>query len=271
MTILVANGCSFTYGSELNDCGKNPSNLTWSALLAHKHNMEYLCVANPGASNDEITRTTIEKTWPLIQHKKDFAVAIMWTFPNRYEFRFESDLGEKNKNWFSVSPWTIEEATQLKKYLEKDGKFDDSFVSGMEQVRKKLESKGILDFIKKWYRVFGQSLYFESMHTFKAIVFLQNYLDKYGVPYFFTFADNVLFDIFDNMPEEVDFSLQCLYEQINMDRCFVFPDNRGFYQWALENNYSVGTTHPLESAHSDASNLMEKNFVQVVQKNCSTN
>ena len=37
MTVLVAGGDSFTYGNELADCTtQQPSELTWSAFLAHK-------------------------------------------------------------------------------------------------------------------------------------------------------------------------------------------------------------------------------------------
>jgi hypothetical protein len=43
-------------------------------------------------------------------------------------------------------------------------------------------------------------------------------------------------------------------------------DPRGFYQWARENKYPVGTTHPLEAAHADAAKLMQEKFNELVKK-----
>jgi len=43
---------------------------------------------------------------------------------------------------------------------------------------------------------------------------------------------------------------------------------RGFYQWALENKYSIAPMgHPLEEAHHDASLLLEDKFNELVKKN----
>ena len=41
---------------------------------------------------------------------------------------------------------------------------------------------------------------------------------------------------------------------------------RGFYQWAIENKYKIGTTHPLEEAHKDAAKLIEEKFNAMVKK-----
>jgi hypothetical protein len=69
--------------------------------------------------------------------------------------------------------------------------------------------------------------------------------------------------------------LQVCYNQIDHDRWFWFPAGtgsnqtktpRGFYQWAVENKYPVGTTHPLEQAHKDASTLMQGKFNELVTK-----
>jgi hypothetical protein len=58
MTVLVAGGDSFTYGNELADCTiKQPSELTWSAFLAHKLGMKYMCVAQGGWSNPALSLT----------------------------------------------------------------------------------------------------------------------------------------------------------------------------------------------------------------------
>jgi hypothetical protein len=74
---------------------------------------------------------------------------------------------------------------------------------------------------------------------------------------------------------ETDTVIQSLYKQIDFDSWYLFPAGtnpqdtctpRGFYQWAVENKYPVGTTHPLEQAHQDASALMQEKFNEMVKK-----
>jgi predicted metal-dependent phosphoesterase TrpH len=66
-----------------------------------------------------------------------------------------------------------------------------------------------------------------------------------------------------------------LYNQINFDNWYFFPIGagtnqtetpRGFYQWAVENKYKVGVTHPLEDAHKDAAELIKEKFNELVKK-----
>jgi hypothetical protein len=47
---------------------------------------------------------------------------------------------------------------------------------------------------------------------------------------------------------------------------------RGFYQWAVENKYTVGPdNHPLEQAHQDAAQLIKDKFDEVVKKHLQQN
>jgi len=94
------------------------------------------------------------------------------------------------------------------------------------------------------------------------ILELQNFLDTWNIPYLFTCADNC---IVTNNPK------------IDWDNWYLFPAGtepgdtlmpRGFYQWAVENKYNIGSDgHPLESAHSDAEKLMLEKFNELVIKN----
>ena len=61
--------------------------------------------------------------------------------------------------------------------------------------------------------------------------------------------------------------------QISFDNWYFFPIGvgqnqtetpRGFYQWAVENKYKVGVTHPLEDAHKDAALLVGEEMVKVL-------
>ena len=96
----------------------------------------------------------------------------------------------------------------------------------------------------------------------KWIIALQTHLKLFGIPYLFTCVDNC---IITNNP------------QIDWDCWYLFPPGkeanetitpRGFYQWAVENKYSVGPdSHPLEQAHKDAAKLMLEKFSELVTKN----
>jgi hypothetical protein len=93
------------------------------------------------------------------------------------------------------------------------------------------------------------------------ILELQKYLESHDIPYLFTCVDNCI--VTDN-PE------------IDWKKWYFFPAGkgadqtetpRGFYQWAVENKYSVGAErHPLEQAHSDAAELIKEKFNELVTK-----
>ena len=81
MTVLIAGGDSFTYGSEL------PSQEhTWANLLANRKGWNICNIAQPGYSNSAIRRNVMNA---VNEYKDlDLYVAVMWSFPNRYEFKF---------------------------------------------------------------------------------------------------------------------------------------------------------------------------------------
>jgi hypothetical protein len=93
------------------------------------------------------------------------------------------------------------------------------------------------------------------------ILKLQEYLNNNQIPYLFTCVDNCVI----TANPEIDW--------VNW---FMFPPGtaadetytpRGFYQWAVENKYSVGTDgHPLEQAHIDAAELIKEKFNELVKK-----
>jgi hypothetical protein len=80
-------GCSFTYGSDLEDCmpyNKDSchSMLTWPALLAKKQNLEYECHAWPGIGNLQIMNSVLEQA-----KLDDPAVFIVnWTWIDRFDY-----------------------------------------------------------------------------------------------------------------------------------------------------------------------------------------
>ena len=93
---LIAAGCSFIYGNELSDVGEHaaqPSRLSFSALLAQQHGLEYVCLGVPGGGNDTAVRRVVETVTG-----QDEIVLVNWTFADRHEFYFE------NEGWRNIIP-----------------------------------------------------------------------------------------------------------------------------------------------------------------------
>lgn len=96
----------------------------------------------------------------------------------------------------------------------------------------------------------------------RVILEFQNHCGYYNIPYLFTCVDNCLIELLD--------------PQTNWDNWYMFPpgkeshetlQSRGFYQWAIENKYSIGADgHPLEDAHRDAAELLRSRFNELVEK-----
>lgn len=255
--MIIAAGDSFVYGSEL----ASPAN-TFTALLGADE-----CVAWPGYGNDAIARTTIERC----EQGGVSGVIVSWTFPGRYEFRFDYDTQQKKSPWYSINAWTIK--SDVKSIEEEFITKDANILDAQKQTINRARKTGIADFAEIFYKHVGGSEYWEIYSSLKEIVYLQNYLVLNGIPYMFTCADNsILHNYTVNNRDSV---ISSVYHQIDLSSWFWFPEGygtnqtespRGFYQWAVENKYSIGTTHPLDEAHADAAKLMKDKFNELVTK-----
>ena len=134
----------------------------------------------------------------------------------------------------------------------------------MVEYKKSISSNGIDDFAKNYFKHVGMYEYWEIYTSLQSIVMMQNYLELNNIPYMFSMAEDVLLKNY--TIDNPDQSISTLSNQLKMDNWFMFPDSKGFYQWALENKYPVGDTHPLEEAHYDAAQLMKDKFNELVTK-----
>lgn len=270
--ILVAGGDSFTFGSELKDQIYSPSNCTFPALLAKKNSLEYNCIAVPGNANGAITRQTIATCENYLQLKKTIAVIITWSFFNRYEFRFNYHTGHKYSPWYSINSWSAEDNfTKIQKEFKK---FDNHILLNQQKHFLIEQKTGLSSFAKCWFEHVGDNEYYELWSSLKEILFLQMYLEQKNIPYLFLPADNHFFQ-HPNYFRQKDEYIDALYNQINWNKWFFFESStkfnetiepRGFYQWAVENKYPIGATHPLEEAHAVAAELLEEKFNELVTK-----
>ena len=253
--MIIVAGDSFVHGSEL----KDPTQ-TFPKLLAGN----YDDVSWPGYSNDAISRTVIER---CEQGGVD-AVIVSWTFPGRYEFRFDYDTKQKKSPWYSINSWTIKDNINeiADEFVNKDG----LTLYNQKKTIIRARETGVAEFAEIFYKHVGSTEYWEIYSSFKEIVYLQNYLKINQIPYLFTCADTYMF----YPSTSIDVTLKSLFGQIDFDKWYFFPEGnewetptpRGFYQWAMENKYPMGTTHPLEQAHTDAAQLMQEKFNELVKK-----
>ena len=242
MTVLIAGGDSFTYGEELKDCNGSYSNLTWSALLAKRMGMSYCCTAKSGAANSSIRRNVMNAVHKY-KDTEDLFVAVMWSFPNRYEFRFNYDTGHRDSPWYSFNPWIYKD-TDIQEHFHVD---DPDVLEYHIKHRKNAESRGISDFARSYVKNVAESEYWELYTSWTDIVMLQNYLGEQDIPYRFLMVDNSLFEYNTSM----DITLRTLRESIHW-----FAHDEGMYNWAKRTNQPFYTTHPQESAHEEWINML---------------
>lgn len=89
--MLLTTGDSFTYGTELEDNSK-----AWPYILAGYLNTDVVNLAEPGASNDFILRSTVEG----IKTHNPSLVIVAWTTPDRFELNGEHYTPNRNPREF---------------------------------------------------------------------------------------------------------------------------------------------------------------------------
>lgn len=258
--IVLAGGDSFVYGSELADCNGTHSRHTFPSLLAGTN--DYACVAWPGYANDSIARTVIN--YCENNKQQHIFVIVSWTFPGRYEFRFDYDTGQKTGNWYAITPWTAQDNNA--NFLKDFKNANEDILNQHIRHRENAKETGVYEFAKTFYKHVGGSEYWEIYNSLKEIVYLQNYLKTNNIGYLFTCASTDLFLNY-TLDSKEEFCTN-LHKQIDFDKWYIFSNTTplGFYQWADFNKYKMGTTHPLEEAHRDASQLMKDKFNELVKK-----
>lgn len=269
--IIIAGGDSFIYGAELADQQNGRySNSTYPALLAEQSNLEYFCAAQSGNANNAISRMTMTACERL-KKENTIGAIVTWSFTNRYEFRFNYNTPQRSTPWYSINAWSvIDNPDIIKKEFHTQNK---DILLAHQSHMKSAQQSGITDFAKTFFKHVGDSEYYELYSSLKEILFLQNYFKTNNIPYLFMPADNHFYD-HPNYYRQRDEIIDSLYNQIDWGQWFFFevgagPDQtiepRGFYQWAVENKYPIGTTHPLEEAHSAAAELIKEKFDELVK------
>ena len=114
---LKSFGCSFIFGSELADDGRDrpyatPSQLTWPSHLAQHLGRDYSCYARPGAGNLQILENILNQS--AVSDCNDLFV-IGWTWIDRFDY-YDADHNPKIKN--SNKPMAVREFRKGRKELQ---------------------------------------------------------------------------------------------------------------------------------------------------------
>jgi hypothetical protein len=215
--MLLAGGDSFTWGNELPDCDESRySRLSWSALLAEQHGMEYACIAEGGASNQTIAR----KVMDAVDNDTEM-VAVMWTFPVRHELLLRQDHAIRlGKSHLNLSPWhaTCTDADLVDLCIDR----------------------------YSYHLIHLASHEHHEYQSMLSISALQNFLYKRNIPHVFSASTIQVYEMMDKPT--------ALAREIRSADWF--RDRIGFYDWARSNGYEMSKLgHPVAQAHKDWLNV----------------
>jgi hypothetical protein len=224
MPTLLAAGCSFIFGNDLEDQHKmNPSNNTFPALLAQDLGLHYQCVAVPSSGSDSHVRCVIDYV-----DKDTKLVIVGWSYATRFEFNFDGH------GWHSIRHIDYK-PDNLKKIIE--------------PLHRQFYSNLTLQY--KWY------------HYVKNIVFLQQWLTAKGIPYLFCGMDpefskkSIEDPTFQTLCDDIDFDNWFFWTNGKKNLGF---RNWSKEMEKIDKHYKISAFHPLEHAHRESFNLIKKHL-----------
>ena len=112
---LRSYGCSFIFGTDLHDDGRDqeyptPSQFTWPALLAKSADLNYICKARGGSGNLQI----LDKLLRDIKHYPNDFYIINWSWIDRFDYT--DTQFDQNDRWYTLGP--ITEGSIAKTYFK---------------------------------------------------------------------------------------------------------------------------------------------------------
>jgi hypothetical protein len=218
---LKSFGCSFIFGSELSDDGRNSryatgSRLTWPAHLAKHLGYEYLTYSRPGSGNLQIAERVLSQ---LATNEQAFFV-IGWTYIDRFDY---VDANNPN-NKFPGMPWST------------------------------IMPVDTTDIANTYYKNLHSETT-DKLITLMSVRLVIDTLKQKGCPFIMTYMDDLMFDQrWHTTPAITD-----LQDYIRPHMTTFEGTN--FQQWSKKNGHAITDIgHPLESAHAAAGELMIKVF-----------
>lgn len=218
---LKSFGCSFIFGSELADDGRDgpyatPSQLTWPAHLARHLKKSYECYARPGAGNLQILEAVLNQ---ISSSDNQDLFVVGWSWIDRFDYYdAHYNPSQKRSPWSTIMP------------------IDES------------------DIAKSYYKIL-HSEYRDKLSTLIYVKTAIDSLNQRGIPFVMTYMDSLMFDQRWNTSSAVT-ELQT-YAQPYMTTF----DGMSFLEWSRHHGYpETDAWHPLEPAHQAAGDYIIKVF-----------
>ena len=172
---LKSFGCSFIFGSELNDCVSvdAPSQLTWPAHLAGYLTRNYECYAIPGAGNLQILESILNQA--TASDQTDLFV-IGWTWIDRFDYYLANPNSLGQSPWRTIMPVDTDDLAKVY-YRDIHSEYRDKFIclTYIKLIIDILNQKGI-PFVMTYM---DDLLFDQKWHTTPAVLDLQKYVKPY--------------------------------------------------------------------------------------------
>jgi hypothetical protein len=167
-------GCSFIFGSELADDGRDgpyatPSQLTWPAHVAREIGQPYECYARPGAGNLQILEQVLNQVGTSTC--EDLFV-VGWTWIDRFDY-YTPEQKNKRSPWSTIMP--IDETPVARTYYkELHSEYRDKF-SNLSYIRLAIDvlTQRKISFIMTYM---DNLLFDQRWHITPAVTDLQAYV-----------------------------------------------------------------------------------------------
>lgn len=268
--LVISGGDSFTFGEELNFVNNHdPNPNSWANLVARRIGNQHINVARSGRSNSYIARHVLHQVQTALDQNipgDKIFVQVMWTFANRHEFSIGIPTGEYDSPWIYLTPYSHVDETESDWFRKVDRSLPNwkKVYNDLKSFYNKNHELGIVEFAKQYQRLVQSTSVNDSYTSIKELLLLQNTLSVKNISYLFTYVNqHVMNYIFKDNASNV--YINSARKLINNNSWYNFPGNSqqyiGFDDWARHNNYKYGTSHPLESAHADAAELIYKEIV----------
>lgn len=216
---LKSFGCSFIFGTDLADDGRDlpaptASRLTWPAHLAQHLGLEYECLARPGSGNLQIAERVLSH---LTDPEPSFYV-IGWTWIDRFDYTNDTITSNPQLarwfNWRTLMP------------------VDTS------------------DLAQTYYRGL-HSEYRDKLTTLMQIRLVTDTLIQRGHSFVMTYMDELMFD------QRWNHTPAVLYLQQSIRPHMTQFEGQTFLDWSKSKGFAISSTlHPLEQAHKSAADLI---------------
>lgn len=266
---VLSSGCSFIWGNELSDDAPGRFSInTWPSLWAIENGYDYDCCAMPGASNGTIARRVIDY---IEQHGAPDVVIIQWTFHGRQEFRYTKNFNSQWGNFYAFTPWSVvrsweELYSNPTKYpFNRNAENSKAFEEAIKAQIENLKDTCVPDLADIWFKHISCTDS-DRYYFFKEVSYLKFYLESKGIKYVFSGADSNLTRIKD---KTADKSVNTLIDVVNTSPWVWFNYHDvplGFMDWARATRQEIGSTHPLDSAHRNALNIVRNNLNDILKK-----